>query len=1179
MERSGMEVHGKEIRSMVSCKTARHVPFFCKFCYNVFTTNGKERHMEKELIFGILEIEETKDESAIRAAYHRLLKHTNPEDDPEGFKRLREAYEEALAYARQAEPEDSFAEDAEKTDMELWLEQAAAIYADMERRPQESEWRKLLVDPICEELDTSLEAREKMLAFLMDHIRLPHRIFVLLDQHFGWMADREALLDKYPKDFLNYLFYYVQNETFIPYEYFKVTDRKKQNGDGYLGQYQQIKNALDQGGAGREQEYLNALDQLALFGVYHPYEDVERIRCYLNDRKTEASEQSGLSDQPTLQEHALPLANSLLERYPNDPYIQSWSAQVLEEAGRRNEAYTVRRHVLETNPHYFPAQMGCVRYEMEQGDYAGAEERLWDITETVGQNQEVERLLTECNQHLKEQYGKMLETGIPGESMTMQDIRREYGWALFNDKKVDEAIAFVESWPQEEQDGYDYFNLYGRLLHTSGRFQDAKPLLMKWAGVIAETVDDGSKKMKRRLARHATALHILGACCYELGETLQAEEYLKRAANVAENDRDRIAAMGALAQILIRTKQYEKAQCDQILQKDENQFGAVILRQEACYELHKAQQVVDDYYRAIRIYARYHKPYLLAAKVFFNYRQYQDAKGVLDRARESQVEFSDEMQLYEVKVLRNLARSREDREKALDLIGKLAWNVSADTDLADRSEIAYEQALLHWQNDDNEQALPYLEQAIEENPDRLQYRLIKGHVFLDLRQYERALEEYDRAEPEYRDDPSFHYNRGLCYEGLDKQSDAQDEYAKVQSLCNAHRDVNEKVMRFYKGRYLKKFFPQDIEKAIDCMDRQLKEPYDQGYYHSQRGLLYLDWYQMDKALEDFRQAIELHPGNWSAYNNTGVCYKYLGEFEKAIEALKLSAANLDPEKPNVLPYSNMADCYEARGMFEEAVQCYLEGLKLKPDARSLYEYLGDMYAYQGDERNAWDAYRKIEDKGGASAKRAYLYERSGDHARALFWRLVSLGESGADQKARRLISLGDVFEEWNPKQAVFWYQVALRKMDPSDHSERADIESRMTREYYLLGEREQAKIHADRYMEELKLAYPGVLIENYVQFHQFAPARMLNMSWYHIAVGEKEKGLEYINKAGQILRCKHCHAAKCYEHYYFRGLYKETEGDLEGAMKDYEDGMAVAPHQEIFGKLITNLRKKMNRES
>ena len=46
-------------------------------------------------VWSILGIEETKDQDSIIAAYRAKVVSVNPEDDPEGFKRLREAFEEA----------------------------------------------------------------------------------------------------------------------------------------------------------------------------------------------------------------------------------------------------------------------------------------------------------------------------------------------------------------------------------------------------------------------------------------------------------------------------------------------------------------------------------------------------------------------------------------------------------------------------------------------------------------------------------------------------------------------------------------------------------------------------------------------------------------------------------------------------------------------------------------------------------------------------------------------------------------------------------------------------------------------------------------------------------------------------------------------------------------------------
>jgi hypothetical protein len=48
----------------------------------------------------VLQLPEDTDERTIKRTYARLLKSCRPDDDPEGFQRLREAYEEALAYSR-----------------------------------------------------------------------------------------------------------------------------------------------------------------------------------------------------------------------------------------------------------------------------------------------------------------------------------------------------------------------------------------------------------------------------------------------------------------------------------------------------------------------------------------------------------------------------------------------------------------------------------------------------------------------------------------------------------------------------------------------------------------------------------------------------------------------------------------------------------------------------------------------------------------------------------------------------------------------------------------------------------------------------------------------------------------------------------------------------------------------
>lgn len=57
--------------------------------------------MEKELSFSILGVDDHATGDEIRAAYLTRLKTVHPKEDPEGFKRLRSAYESALAALEQ----------------------------------------------------------------------------------------------------------------------------------------------------------------------------------------------------------------------------------------------------------------------------------------------------------------------------------------------------------------------------------------------------------------------------------------------------------------------------------------------------------------------------------------------------------------------------------------------------------------------------------------------------------------------------------------------------------------------------------------------------------------------------------------------------------------------------------------------------------------------------------------------------------------------------------------------------------------------------------------------------------------------------------------------------------------------------------------------------------------------
>ena len=710
--------------------------------------------MEKQMVFHILGIDETKDEQQIRDAYRGLLRTVNPEDDPEGFKRLREAYETAVSLAGQPEEE----EEKEKTETDLWLDRVDGIYSDIRARGDVEAWEEVLSDPLCEDLDTSLQTREAFLAYLMDHIYLPYRVWNVIDQHFQVVEDKENLLQKFPQDFLDYMIYYIQHESFIDYDLFQVTDRGQEDGDAYIRNYLDIKRQLDQG---QKEGLLARLDDLAAFGISHPYADAERLRILSGfgaSWREDGTEADGDKLCPEVEE-AEKLTDRLLSECGQDSYVLLYCGEARWAAGRREEAYEIWRRILEQNPDHYTAKYAAARYLIRQGDYEQAKELMMDLLNLDGRDEAVLEDMRKTNEALIARYRESL--GDPGQDEKKKSSDQvELGWCLFQNEYMDEALELMRDFTPAQDDLYSYENLYGRLLYRAEHYEEALPHLKRWLELIEETPDDGSEENKKRISREFRACHILSGCCHELKQREEALRYVEMAIESAKEPQDQQACMQYKAYLLFEYGQYKDSidVCDQILNRDEGYFPAVLQRQEAAYELKNGQQVVDDYYRAIRIYGGFYKPYLLAAEAFFYSNQFSDAKGVLDRARENQVEFSPNMKLYEVKILRNLAEKREERDPVFSLAKELLNLVEnpgpeVELDIEDLSEVEYEIALLHWDNNNLYEALEYLEKAIGKNPERMQYRMIRGHVYLDKKEYKKALTEYRAAEEVYGEAP------------------------------------------------------------------------------------------------------------------------------------------------------------------------------------------------------------------------------------------------------------------------------------------------------------------------------------------------------------------------------------------------------------------------------------------
>ena len=1122
--------------------------------------------MERELIYHILELDRLTDERTVKAAYMKKLRVTNPEDDPEGFRKLREAYEGALELLRKAEEED---EEEEKTELDLWIDEIEAVYKDFRTRGDTACWENLLKAEICQSLDTSLDAREALLAWLLSHFYLPRQVWQCLDRELQLVEDYDALKERYPVDFLDYARHYMEYEYFVDFSRMKFRGEsvrsEEANVDGYIQAYMEIRNLCDQNDFGKAAEKLS---ELPAYGVWYPWEEAERMKLLQADGRME---------------EALRMAEELVRDYPEDGYLVSRAADLKWDAGEKETAFAWWQQ----SEGAYNSRIGIIKYYLESEDTADrAKELALDLWEADGSGQRADVYIEQANRLLLARYERQVAES--GNEKEKDAIRVEMAWCEYQNKNAEKALEILDRIDPGEDIYYSYHNLKGRVLAALERDEEAVPELRLWLSMIEAVVDDGSEEAKKRLRRKGTAYLMLGICLSKIREYQEAVTYLEKAETENKDMYDRLGAMHKLAETWGDMGEYEKSvdKCDQILALDAGYYPAYLVRQQAYFDMHNAQGVVDDYHRAVEIYGGYYKPYLLAARVFLIYDQYEDAKQVMDRAIENQVEFSGEMKLCHARLLRYLSESEEDRKEPMRILEELKENVRSDeTDLEDPSEIEFEIAFLYWDDDRVDEALSHLAEAIRQNPSKCQYFMIRGEILRGKGDFEGALSAYKAAKEDYDETAGYYYGIGCCYEGLGQEDPAFQNYLEAVKINDSFRDVNEKLADLCMERYKRSFDVREYKKAVRYIDRQV-ELQENCYILVHRGLMHRAAMHLQKAIRDFEKALTFQPEDWAAYNNMGYCYKHMGEYEKSLEMYEKSLEMLKRQNDRrILPYSNMADCYEILGNYERAIRCYQLDLEWYPDRTVFYEEIGDLYFY---DKKYMDAIKSYEAAGARWNDKEHLL-MIGDvwfaqgqlrRAKAFYKKAIQTADPKEDAYLRHV----DYAERL--MNLYFDYAGALRILEKADRGytnkgwnasriSRATKERYQARLHYFLKHYQKAGEHAKRaydlYLEE------ACSESAYLSYPAKRPLHLSRLGECYLYMGEMGKACDMFRLMDAGYRCEHCRNAECYEKYRNLGLYYLCLGEehRKDALEQYEKAWELCPPDLEAEEMVKKLRKEI----
>ncbi len=836
--------------------------------------------------FLILQIKKTKDEDQIQGAYRKLLVKVNPEDDPEGFKRLRGAYETALGYARTPDDGEGAILEAEWMEPDSlsarFFKKFTEIYADISLRINLHAWEELLQDPVLDSLDEGEMVKWGLFSRLSKNFRLPCRVWGLLDRTFFVRESRQEFEEHLPKDFVDYMIFKIEDESGqsdIPYE--QLRGEAGADFDGFIHDYIEY---INRGWGDGEEELRRRREQLGrldLYGIGHPWLELEKAKLWQSEGRTA---------------EALQKFCELQESCPHDVKIQLNSADAFYDMGRLQEAEEIYQRYLDAHSSReqgrFTALCGLARVEAGRGNWKEARRLALDARELNNT-----RELTDL---LKEIFPKVVDTYLESPEALEQEDVRILGWSFVQSDRSAEGLEFFRSHPQYCQDAAWWHRLSATMHLLTGQGQEALEEARLWRGCLQEEggqdeIPD-SYEIEGRAYRelYVQAKKEAGANGGEEGGAREQEFFRQALASF-----DRAVELNPRAvdyqmerMLLLReARDYNKVvdACEKILELDKDFYWACYYLQEAYEGLHMAQEVIDTFYRAKRIYGGRPEIYERAVKVFIAYSQYADAQNILNQAEGAGAQ-SYELMLAKIEVMDNLAEDYESWKKADDWAADVIARMEEEKAPAGWLAKAYfKRACLNEDTKRSKNAKTLkLSCKYAKESQRLQDN-VSALYFLG-RYYEchkknskQAYGYFKMCEERGMTYVYMYYYLARCMEHFKKWDDAVEYYKKAAEKDPDNKDFYWRIAWLYRQKFNRTGQPEYGQLALRYLELQEEKAGESAMNFRQRAYVHYRMKENMTALEEINRGVEMDPDSWM-WEIRGQILSSLHRYEEAIDS-------------------------------------------------------------------------------------------------------------------------------------------------------------------------------------------------------------------------------------------------------------------------------------------------------
>lgn len=836
-------------------------------------------------VWKVLEIGETRDKDAIKDAYRKKVVFVNPEEDQKGFMELRQAYEQALKWADTEEEVRTDEKMWPDTPIGNWMAKADELYQDIQLRGDVDKWKELLADDLCFSLETKTDVRDELLTYFMEHRFLPQKIWILLDEKFLLREYKDELFEKYPVNYVNRgVIGNIENEELISIEYLESRGGKEY--DVYLDFCYQLNYLIS---CSETEEAEKIFKQLEDLNIYHPHEDICRVRYYLLREEIEQAEE---------------LSAYLMNILPQDSEVLRVRADVCYKKEEYKKAKEYYEEVLRIYPDYYNiiVTLGHTCYQLKE--YENAKEYYKNAYD-IHKSYYLEEDMLRCYAELEKLYEKKWKEN-PGDIDNAIELVRAY----YQQSEFGKALNILNQLEPDEEHQLEYVHLLGCIYMFQNEYDKALPYIQQWAEGTEQLEDDGTEQRKKAIDRLPAAYQCMAQVLAGLKRYEEADEYLDKALATGN---DLIDTYEDRARIYFAQKRYDDTinVCDTVLQYDVNSALGNGLKAESLFELYYYEDSLEEWNNCIRIEPNNLHYYLKKMECLYRLGEKEKILEVLTFLEENKAD-GDRIAMWKAIVEGEWG----DKDKAVSILTELiemAEMVRNDSEKEFLGNLYFEMARIYWNREkDLKKSEQYVDKTLETCPNLVPALNYKGYICWKTNRLEEAIKYYSKVLAEKPNHCSANGALGQVYEGLKDYENAVVYYTR--QLKHAP-DV---YMYLYRGWSYVAL--SQIEKAREDYEKSIEMDSENPEGYAALALTYLYDEQEEKAVELLRKSIEKDTESemiW-VYRDLSCAYRRLGEPEKAVKVMESCLDKFNEIKDILI----LARIYMTMGCYEEALCQY-----------------------------------------------------------------------------------------------------------------------------------------------------------------------------------------------------------------------------------------------------------------